>query len=609
MILNSKTSAMKKLIFLLLFSVFISSGTFAQSQKIIKLEKQLKSSSGKKEIEILDKLSELCLDSDIDKSIKYAEKAVKKSKKTKVSDYILTSLYNTLGAAHYYKGNYSNSVKNYEKELNLSKKSATKKSIAKAYYNIAILCQKSGKKIKSEKNFLKSIEISEKYSYNNLLGLNYRSLAEFYKYYGRNDDAFKFLKKYIMLRDASYNTTQNILRKEIKEEKILREETEKVVEKLEEDTLKKSKEIEVLNIEKEIAEKLREQERQINESQQKLQQAEIKNQKIMNYVMAGVAVVVLIIGFIVFIGYIQKKKKNRMLVQKNSEIQQQKEEIETQNGLLQQQKEEITTQNEELEFQKEKLEDSHQHISASINYASRIQRAMLHGESVLEENFHQYFIIYEPRDIVSGDFYWVKKIRNFIAIVAADCTGHGVPGAFMSMLGISLLNEQVTSRRLDNPGEILDALRKKVKVYLKQTGKFEETKDGMDLALCLINIENLKAKYSGANNPLYIVRNKELIEYKPTRNPIGIYLKEKHFETHSIQLEKDDSIYLFSDGYVDQFGGEKGGKFKSKRFREILTRNIDNSMEEQKQNLEDEMSNWKAGFDQVDDILIMGIKV
>ncbi len=600
---------MKKLIFLSLFLILVSSGTFAQSKKIINLEKQLKSSSGLPEIKILDKLSEIYLDSDIDKSIEYAEKALKKSKKIKTGNKILLNLYNTLGAAYFYRGDYKNSVKNYEEELKISKKSASKKNLAKAYYNIALLYQKSGRKGKAEKNFENSIEIAKKNKFKDLLAVNYRTLAEFYNFYGKKEEAFIYLKKYIMLRDAGFNTSQNILRKEIKEEKTLREETEKVVEILEEDTLKKAKEIEYLNIEKEIADKLVKQEREINESKQKIQEAEIEKQKFQNYVMIGVVIIVLIIGLIILRGFIQKKKTNKVLLNKNFEIQQQKEEIETQNGFLQQQKEEIITQNEDLEIQKAKIEDTHKQITDSINYASRIQKAMLHGESVLEDNFHQYFIIYKPRDVVSGDFYWIKKIRNYIAIVAADCTGHGVPGAFMSMLGISLLNEQVTSRRLDSPGEILDNLRKKIKIYLKQTGKSEETKDGMDMALCLINIENLKAKYSGAYNPLYIVRNNEIIEYKATRNPIGIYLKEKHFETQSIQLEKDDSIYLFSDGFVDQFGGEKGGKFKSKRFKKILLENTNNSMTEQKQNFENTLTNWQGDFEQVDDILFMGIKI
>ena len=600
---------MKKLIFFSLFLLLVTSGTFAQSQKIINLEKQLKSSSGLQEIKILDKLSEIYLDSDIDKSIEYAEKALRKSKKTNTGNRILLNLYNTLGAAYFYRGDYKNSVKNYEEELKISKKRASKKNLAKAYYNIALLYQKSGRKGKAEKNFENSIEISKKNKFKGLLAVNYRTLAEFYNFYGKKEEAFIYLKKYIMLRDAGFNTSQNILRKEIKEEKTLREETEKVVEILEEDTLKKAKEIEFLNIEKEIADKLVKQEREINESKQKIQEAEIEKQKFQNYVMIGVVIIVLIIGLIILRGFIQKKKTNKVLLNKNFEIQQQKEEIETQNGFLQQQKEEIITQNEELELQKAKIEDTHKQITDSINYASRIQKAMLHGESVLEDNFHQYFIIYKPRDVVSGDFYWIKKIRNYIAIVAADCTGHGVPGAFMSMLGISLLNEQVTSRRLDSPGEILDNLRKKIKVYLKQTGKSEETKDGMDMALCLINIENLKAKYSGAYNPLYIVRNNEIIEYKATRNPIGIYLKEKHFETQSIQLEKDDSIYLFSDGFVDQFGGEKGGKFKSKRFKKILLENTNNSMTEQKQNFEDTLTNWQGDFEQLDDILFMGIKI
>lgn len=597
----------RKIFFILIF--ILTFPLYFFSQNVTELEMKLGLVSGLEKIKLLDQLSEIYLEKDLAKSINYAELAIKLSEKTKIPDKLKSDIYNTLGAAYYYSGDYDKSVKYYEDELASSMKSSSKVEIAKAYYNIALIYNKSNRNKKAENNFEKSIEIAKKIKHNTLLAYNYRALAALKEQIGNNAKAYEYLKQYIKIRDLSFSTTQNILRKEIKEEKILREETEKTVKVLEQDTLKKAQEIEYLNIEKEIAEKIAQQEREINESKQQLQQAQIERQKIMSYIMIGIIVFVVLIGLIILRSYLQKKKTNRMLVNKNFEIQQQKEEIETQNGLLQQQKEEIIAQNEELEFQKLKMVETHQHITDSINYASRIQTAMLHGESILGSAFNQYFIIYKPRDIVSGDFYWVRQIRNYIVIVAADCTGHGVPGAFMSMLGISLLNEYVTSRRLDSPGEILDTLRKKVKIYLKQTGEFEETKDGMDMALCLINTENLKAKYSGANNPLFLIRKGELVEYKATRNPIGIYLKEKNFETQEFQLEKGDSLYLFSDGFIDQFGGEKGGKLKSKKFKEILILNFEKPMEEQKQILDDTITQWQGEYEQVDDMLIMGIKI
>jgi len=225
---------------------------------------------------------------------------------------------------------------------------------------------------------------------------------------------------------------------------------------------------------------------------------------------------------------------------------------------------------------------------------------------------HIYPIIlfyFKPRDIVSGDFYWFKQIGNYTVYAAADCTGHGVPGAFMSMLGISFLNEIVTKTRFDKPSDILDKLRKKVKTSLRQTGKDNESKDGMDIALCIIDNEKLILEYAGAYNPAYIIRKGELHELKATRNPIGIYFKEKPFENHEFQLQKDDIIYTFSDGYVDQFGGENISKFKSKNFISLLLEISDKPMPEQKHILDEIILKWKGKLEQTDDIIVFGVKI
>ncbi|NJO92141.1 MAG: serine/threonine-protein phosphatase [Chloroflexia bacterium] len=219
----------------------------------------------------------------------------------------------------------------------------------------------------------------------------------------------------------------------------------------------------------------------------------------------------------------------------------------------------------------------------------------------------------------------MKKLNNFVAVVAADCTGHGVPGAFMSMLGSSFLNEIVTRRSLDSAAQILNRLRAKVKKSLHQEGKEGEQKDGMDIALLIIDNETLELQYSGAYNPLYIIRPKigvnildenididsryELIHLKADRQPIGIHLSEKEFTNHRYQLKNGDSLYSFSDGYVDQFGGETGEKFKTKRFKELLMSVQGKSMQEQKTALEQAFVKWKRDLAQIDDVLVMGIKV
>jgi len=237
----------------------------------------------------------------------------------------------------------------------------------------------------------------------------------------------------------------------------------------------------------------------------------------------------------------------------------------------------------------------------------------------MENVAKDHFVFFKPRDIVSGDFYWVKKIKTFSFIIVADCTGHGVPGAFMSMLGSSFLNEIVTSRTLDSAGEVLNRLRHKVKKSLHQKGEEGEQKDGMDISLMIIDWESLEMQFAGAYNSLYIVRNNggqtseeanyEIIKLKADRQPIGIYIHEKDFTNHSFQLQKGDTLYALSDGYVDQFGGDTGGKFKSGRFQKLLLSFQDKSMEEQKHILGRTFTKWKRDIEQIDDVLIIGMRI
>ena len=220
-----------------------------------------------------------------------------------------------------------------------------------------------------------------------------------------------------------------------------------------------------------------------------------------------------------------------------------------------------------------------------------------------------HFLLWRPRDIVSGDFWWMTEKDNKVILAAADCTGHGAPGAFMSMLGVSFLNEIVNKLKSAEANIILNELRNHVKTTLKQTGKQDEAKDGMDIALVIIDYENMTMQYSGAYNPLYLIRKGELIETKADKNPIGIYIKEKDsFTKHEIDLQKGDTIYIFSDGYVDQFGGERMDKFKSKNFKQLLLDNQHLSMEDQKELLNVTIDNWRGKIDQIDDIIVIGVR-
>ena len=266
--------------------------------------------------------------------------------------------------------------------------------------------------------------------------------------------------------------------------------------------------------------------------------------------------------------------------------------------------------NQVLEQQKQEIELSHQKITDSINYASRIQSALLPETSSLKKSVKDYFVLYKPRDVVSGDFYWSKQINNKLVMVAADCTGHGVPGAFMSLLGISFLTEILSTTVAPNTIDILEKLRHMIKDSLKQDDSHKTTKDGIDMALCILNTDTLELQFAGANMPMYLIRNGKLEIFKGINNPIGIHLKEKAFENIQIQLLPNDSVYLFSDGFVDQFGGKKSEKFKPTHFRNALLAINQADMATQKQMLEDIFEEWKTkANDQTDDVLVLGFKV
>ena len=278
-----------------------------------------------------------------------------------------------------------------------------------------------------------------------------------------------------------------------------------------------------------------------------------------------------------------------------------------------------------VNLQKLEIETAHGHITDSINYAKYIQSAILPQKELLDSYLKEYFIFFRPRDIVSGDFYWITSVEEETIIAAVDCTGHGVPGAFMSMLGAALLNEIVNKEYITHPGVILRRLRKEIIRSLHQKGEAGELKDGMDLSLCAIDFAAMKLQFAGANNPLYLARRREsnkidtanimesgshiLYEIKGDRMPVSIHESMKEFTVHEIGLLKDDMLYLFSDGFADQFGGQEGKKLHYKTFKRILLEQAGEEMEKQKINLEKTFSEWMGDHKQVDDVLVIGIRI
>jgi len=284
-------------------------------------------------------------------------------------------------------------------------------------------------------------------------------------------------------------------------------------------------------------------------------------------------------------------------------------EIEDQKVEIEAQRDEISEQKNYVEEQRDQIILQNNEITSSIQYARRIQQAVLPGKLTLENTLPEHFILFKPRDIVSGDFYWVEKKEEQIVVCAADCTGHGVPGAFMSMLGLTFLNEIVNHEGILKSSEILNHLRRNIIRSMSHKNEAEMARDGMDVALVVIDRQLGMLEFSGAYNPMILVRNGELIEYKGDKMPVGMHIgEEKSFTSQRVQLEHGDMIYLYSDGFPDQFGGEKGGKYKARPFKNFLARISSEPVKKQISLLEAELKSWMGTEDQVDDILVTGIR-
>jgi serine phosphatase RsbU (regulator of sigma subunit) len=292
------------------------------------------------------------------------------------------------------------------------------------------------------------------------------------------------------------------------------------------------------------------------------------------------------------------------LARKNAEILRQNKEIEEKNEVLNKQKEEIT-------IQRNQIERINKDITDSIKYALRIQQAILPPLDYIDNVLPDSFVLYLPKSIVSGDFYWISEKDDTVMFAAVDCTGHGVPGAFMSFVGYSLLKQAINEQNLAKPSDILNSLSKGINETLRQTNENIAVKDGMDLVLCSLNKKNLNLQFAGVHNPLYILRNNEILEFKPDKQPIGEPFSDvfSGFTNNEFQLQKEDSIYIFSDGYIDQFGGPDKRKFMSKRFKETLINISALPMSQQKDKLLDIFKNWKEATIQIDDVLVIGVKV
>ena len=335
------------------------------------------------------------------------------------------------------------------------------------------------------------------------------------------------------------------------------------------------------------------------------------NKKLVQLILALIFVITIIVFLMFYFNnkFRRSKKARLLLIEQNRNILKQKNIIQTKNSLLSEQNEEIKMQQNRIIKQKNELIYSNKQYEDSLLYASYIQNAILQVKHNISPTEFEHFVFFKPIELVSGDFYFIRKIEHFIIFAAADCTGHGVPGAFLSMLGIAFLNEVVRKREITHAGEVLEELRFQFKNSLNQTGKQYEQKDGMDMAFCILDTNNNKLEYAGANSPLFLFRENKLKEIIPTKNPISIYVKEEPFKNNLIQLQKNDILYIFSDGYQDQFGGKRNKKLKQTGFKKVLQQIHTEPIANQKEYLLDMLIEWQGNNEQIDDIIVMGVKI
>jgi serine phosphatase RsbU (regulator of sigma subunit) len=359
---------------------------------------------------------------------------------------------------------------------------------------------------------------------------------------------------------------------------------------VQQDTLSAQKEKITLQVAKmdEQLKKITEQEDKI-----KVQLATLEKQKLILYFVIFALLLVSFLGYYIYRGYKIKKEANIKLEEKNRTISMQKDEIEQQRDLA-------AAQRDQIAYQKK-------HITDSIEYAKRIQTALIPSLELFSDKL-DHFVLYKPLAIVSGDFYWVSSYGSKQIIISADCTGHGVPGAFMSMLGVTLLNEIVNGKHITMPDQIIENLRQGVIKSLNQVADTESVKDGMDISVCTVDFDENMLYWAGANNPLYLVRGNELIHYRADKMPAAIHYRMLPFTLHKVELKKGDSFYIFSDGFADQFGGPNQKKFMSNQLKETLVTLAGVPMLKQAEKLNDIFESWKGDSPQVDDVTLIGVR-
>jgi serine phosphatase RsbU (regulator of sigma subunit) len=540
---------------------------------------------------ILGNLGDLYFnDSDTAKAYHYYIQALEISK-SRNDDINSSTNYLAIGQIYREQGRYSLAEEYLTEGLRLAEKVHDKQNISQCLSALAVLYKKTGNTSKYREYSEKALDVAQ--SVGDLASV-YESAFILYEFYREKED-FREALRYYLIADAAddsmFNSYQN-------------DELNRLQHSFE--ITKRQATIEILSKDKELAE-------------------------LRSVLFASGSALFLLLGIVIF----RSRQKARRA---NSLLEKQKKEIETQ-------RDEISAQRDIVTQQKQHIEKIYTSLTDSIHYAEKIQTAVLPDFNSLKEKIpYDFFVLYEPRDIVSGDFFYVEKRKNNLLIAVADCTGHGVPGALMSMLGVAFLNEIISKEEVQSPAVVLEEMRKKIVHSLQQKSSENDSayslsaiKDGMDMSFIQLNTQTLELQFAGANNPLYIIKsaighwllavgpniteansqqpmaNSQLIELKGDKMPVGIHSFTQPFTNHTIQLQKGDTVYLMTDGFADQFGGKEGRKFMAKNLKKLLTDISGEQMEKQRTLLSESFTKWKQNdenrHDQTDDMTFFGFRV
>jgi tetratricopeptide (TPR) repeat protein len=521
----------------------------------------------------------------------------------------MSESYNNLGIIFDDAGNFEKSVEYYNKSIKIDEELNNKNGIANCLNNVGYVHFKNGFFDKAAEYFQKSLKIYEELNDKRGISIVYSSFAELYI----------ALKKYNLAVD--YADKALIYAKEI-ETLPLEQDAYEFLYQAYDSLGDYKKAYEYHKLYTEIADSLFNEasSQQIkslealyqNERKQKeieLQKKEISKQKVKNNYLFGAIALVMLVAIILVRAYVIKRKNNKQLKLLNAEITEQKEMIEMKNEELNQQNEEISAQRDEIESQKSIIEIKNKNITASIAYALRIQQAILPDDRFFHSLFPDSFVLYKPKDIVSGDFYWVSSPReNLVMFAAIDCTGHGVPGAFMSIVGYNLLQKAISEKDLLEPASIINSMNNELFQLLRQKDK--TVKDGMDMVLCCFNKDNMRLSFAGVRNSLLVIRNREVLQFKTDKHALGEAFHDSFtsYNQQLVQLEKGDTVYVYTDGFSDQFGGVERKKYSSRKLISSLLELQDMNMDQQKASLESEFELWKGVTEQIDDVLLMGVR-